>query len=150
MNNNFQRENSSSNQKVGNDFEIKAKRHLEKELRQVLTKDFPLRLGVNSSKKERKFDLGNNDIIVECKSHRWTKSDKIPSAKLTVWNEAMFYFYISPKNIRKIFFFERSFSKKRNRTLGEYYISRYLHMIPSDVEMWEYDTQQGIHKILNR
>ncbi len=40
---------------------------------------------------------------------------------------------------RKIFFILKDYSKKRNETLGEYYIRTYGHLIPSDVEIMEYD-----------
>ena len=79
-------------------------------------------------------------MIVECKSHRWTSGDNVPSAKLTVWNKAMYYFYLAPNGYRKIFFILRDFSIKRNETLGEYYVRTYKHLIPEDVEIMEYDS----------
>ncbi len=62
-----------------------------------------------------------------------------PSAKLTVWNEAMYYFLVSPNDYRKIFFILKDFSERRQMTLAEYYIGTYKHLIPNDVEFWEYD-----------
>ncbi|WP_201087274.1 hypothetical protein [Serratia plymuthica] len=58
---------------------------------------------IDSIKKSHRFDLGcaEQKILVECKSHRWTIGNNIPSAKLTVWNEAMFYFYSAPAEYRK-------------------------------------------------
>ncbi len=84
------------------------------------------------------FDLGNltQKIIVECKSHKWTTGENIPSAKLTVWNEAMYYFVAAPKGFRKIMFVLRDYSSKRNKTLAEYYVQTYSHLIPKDVELW--------------
>jgi len=70
-------------------------------------------------------------IIIECKSHRWTSRDNVPSAKLTVWNEAMYYFHLAPAEYRKIFFILRDYSNKRHETLGEYYIRTYGHLIPN-------------------
>lgn len=105
-----------------------------------MQKPFPVNIGLYyRDKKQHNFDLGNQDIIVECKSHKWTASDNIPSAKLTVWNEAMYYFLISPENYRKIFFVLKSYSHKRDITLAKYYIKTYKHLIPNDVEFWEYD-----------
>ena len=78
-------------------------------------------------------------VLVECKSHKWTKSDKVPSAKLTVWNEAMYYFLVAPPNFRKIFFVLRDYSEKRNETLATYYLRTYGHLVPDDVEIWEYE-----------
>ena len=59
---------------------------------------------------------------------------------MTIWNEAMYYFLISPKNYKKIFFILRDFSEKRKITLAEYYIKTYKHLIPEDIEFWEYDS----------
>jgi len=53
----------------------------------------------------------------------------------------MYYFLISPKDYRKIFFVLKSFSQKRNMTLAEYYIITYKHLIPNNVEFWEYDEE---------
>ena len=100
-------------------------------------------LGVSSktSKKERKFDLGsaNPPLLVECKSHRWTSGGNVPSAKITVWHEAMYYFSLAPKEFRKVLFVLRDFSDKRGETLAEYYIRNHGHLIPDDVEILEYD-----------
>jgi len=92
-------------------------------------------------KKEHAFDLGSKKqkIIVECKSHRWTSGDNVPSAKMTVWNEAMYYFSMAPKEYRKIMFVLKDMSKKRKQTIAEYYLHTYNHLVPNDVEFWEYD-----------
>lgn len=63
----------------------------------------------------------------------------MPSAKLTVWNEAMYYFSVTPSDYRKILFVLRDYSESRKQTLAEYYIRNYEHLIPSSVEIWEYD-----------
>ena len=60
----------------------------------------------------------------------------------------MYYFLAAPKNYRKIMFVLRDFSKKRKETLARYYIRTYNHMIPSDVEFWEYDESTGKAEIL--
>lgn len=105
------------------------------------------------AKKIHKFDLGGEKngqaIIIECKSHRWTKGNNIPSAKLTVWNEAMYYFALSPDTYRKIFCVCKDYSAKRKMTLAEYYINTYYHLIPKDVEIYEYDEDKNVlEKIL--
>ena len=106
-----------------------------------LQENFPLSIGIEERKKLHRFDLGceAEKVIIECKSHTWTEGGKVPSAKLTVWNEAMYYFYISPKDYRKIMFVLRDIHPKNNETLANYYIRTYRHLIPSDVEFWEYD-----------
>lgn len=60
----------------------------------------------------------------------------MPSAKLTVWNEAMYYFALAPQEFRKIFFVLKNVRGKES--LGEYYVRLYSHLIPQDVEVWEY------------
>lgn len=142
---NFQRLNSISNAHVGRDFEEVALNYF-KENNIVLEKEVCLPVGVNKVKKNRSFDLGclsseSQGMIVECKSHKWTTSGKVPSAKMTVWNEAMYYFYLAPQGYRKIFFILKDYKERRGETLGEYYIRTYKHLIPEDVEIMEYDSQ---------
>jgi len=104
-----------------------------------------LPVGIGTEKKNHSFDLGNKEqrIIIEYKSHKWTKGDNVPSAKLTVWNEAMYYFLSSPQGYRKIFFILKDFSNKRKETLAEYYLRTYSHLIPDGVEFWEYDPEKN-------
>lgn len=40
------------------------------------------------------------------------------------------------------------FGSKRKETLGEYYIRIYSHLIPKDVEVWEYnESNDNVKKI---
>lgn len=139
---NFQREGSISNAHVGRDFENIAL-HFFKQQGLDLFLNISLPVGIKETKKMHSFDLGCMDskIIVECKSHTWTKGDNVPSAKLTCWNEAMYYFLAAPKNFRKIFFVLKDFSVKKNETLAEYYLRTYSHLIPEGVEFWEFDPE---------
>lgn len=141
MNKPHQRIGSKSNAHVGRDFEQAAQSFFA-------SKGLPLDLnikipvGVGAIKKDHAFDLGCQDakVLVECKSHKWTApNDNVPSAKLTVWNEAMYYFLATPPGYRKIMIVLRDYSEKRKETLAEYYIRTYSHLIPEDVELWEYD-----------
>jgi len=149
--NNFQRENSISNAHVGRDFENIAFYYF-KVNNITLNKGVSLPIGVNEIKKHHEFDLGNandeNKIIIECKSHKWTSSENVPSAKMTVWNEAMYYFLLAPQEYRKIFFILKDYSEKRKETLGEYYVRVYQHMIPEDVEIMEYDFEYDLVRTL--
>lgn len=150
---NFQRKGSISNAHVGKEFEVFIKDYFKKKLQIELEDSFPLEIGLHNRKKIHKFDLGTDKeskTLIECKAHTWTVSGKVPSAKMTVWNEAMYYFLLAPKKYKKIFCIQKDFSKKRSKTLGEYYIEKYGHMIPEDVEFWEFDLEQGGHKILNQ
>lgn len=140
---------SSSNAHVGKEFEVLVRDFfLQNGI--VLEENYALNLGLYEHKKSHRFDLGNKNkaIIVECKSHKWTSGDKVPSAKLTLWNEAMYYFLLSPANYRKIFAVLRDVSPKRRITLAQYYIKTYKHLIPKDIEIWEFDiTEQKAEKI---
>lgn len=139
---NFQRKGAKSNAHVGRTFEAMAQSFF-KEQGLPLEPSVSVQIGINGVK-AHKFDLGNEleKILVECKAHKWTEGDNVPSAKLTVWNEAMFFFHAAPPGYRKILFVLQDYSKKRNETLGEYYIRTYSHLIPSDVEVWECDEVQ--------
>lgn len=68
----------------------------------------------------------------------------------TVRNNAMLYFYVTKGNYRKIFFFEKDIRKIKGvkETLGSYYIRLYKHLIPDEVECWEYDFKLKSHKVL--
>jgi hypothetical protein len=136
--NNFQRVGSISNARVGADFEIVARDFFMTQGISLL-QNHQILVGAGNLKKYRRFDLGSNDpaVLVECKSHAWTSGGNVPSAKLTVWNEAMYYFHISPPQYRKILFALKSV--RGVESLAEYYVRCYAHMIPPGVEIWEHD-----------
>ena len=153
-----QRLGSVSNAHVGREFEAVARKvFASKGI--SLEKDIKINVGMGENKKLHSFDLGciEQKIIVECKSHRWTyPNENVPSAKLTVWNEAMYYFHMAPSGFRKVLFVLRDLSERRGETLAEYYVRMYRHLIPEDVEIWEYDVksqevvQQSFNKALHR
>ena len=135
---NFQRDGSISNSHVGRAFEARARKVLgEHGLRLELGHKVPC--GVGAVRKDHAFDLGsaNPRVIVECKSHTWTASGKVPSAKMKNWAEAMFYFHMAPPDYRKIFCVERSLRAGRTESLLSYFLRTQAHMIPPDVEFWE-------------
>ena len=139
MTNSFQRIGSVSNAQVGRDFENEVLEHF-RQAGVSLRRNYRVFIG-HSRKKERQFDLGSDNppILVECKSHTWTAGGNVPSAKITVWNEAMYHFLLAPKGFRKILLVLRDFSEKRGETLAEYYSRNHGHLIPGDVEIWEYE-----------
>ncbi|GEK72000.1 MULTISPECIES: hypothetical protein [Halomonas] len=140
-----QRVGSVSNAHVGRDFENVALKVFAR-FGLDLEKNFKVSVGLNGISKLHAFDLGSEEqkILVECKSHKWTApNDNVPSAKLTVWNEAMYYFLVAPPGFRKILFVLRDMSERRQETLAEYYIRNYRHLIPGDVEIWEFDESNG-------
>ena len=104
-----------------------------------LTRGFQVDIGIGPSKKLHKFDLGSRPekLLIECKSHTWTAGGNSPSAKMSVWNEAMYYFLCVPSDFRKILFVRRS--DRNGETLAQHYIKRYEHLIPPGVEIREYD-----------
>ena len=139
MVNNFQRPGAISNADVGRDFETAAQKwFLDSGVR--LQRNYGVEIG-HSKKKERKFDLGSSEppVLVECKSHKWTGSGNVPSAKITVWNESMYYFLLAPSGFRKVLFVLRDFSQERDESLAEYYVRNHSHLIPGDVEIWEFE-----------
>ena len=140
MDSTFQRVGATSNAHAGDAFEQIASSSFER-VGLVLSRNFGATIGNGNRCKIHKFDLGCDDpaVLVECKSHTWTAGDNIPSAKLTVWNEAMYYFALAPENYRKILFVLRSERAKNRESLAEYYIRLNSHMIPRGVEIWEYN-----------
>lgn len=140
--NNFQRLGSTSNAQVGADFELIAKEFFEKD-GLVLTPNHRVLVGVDGRTKERRFDLGSERpaILIECKSHTWTSTGNIPSAKLAVWNEAMLYFHVTPLHYRKILFALKSM--RGVESLATYYVRCNAHLIPRGVEIWEFDPDLG-------
>jgi len=100
---------------------------------------FTVDVGISSLKKPHQFDLGSDKppVLVECKAHTWTEGGNPPSAKLSVWNEAMYYFVAAPSHFRKILFVLKS--TRKGETLAQHYIRRFEHLIPDGVELWEFD-----------
>lgn len=138
---NHQRIGSISNAHVGRDFEAIAEAYFRRSEGIALRRDFPVLLGAGTTKKSHRFDLGSDDpaVLIECKSHRWTPTDKTPSAKITACNLAMYYFHLAPTQYRKVLFMLRSEHPIRSETLAEYYARTCVHLIPSMVSIIEYD-----------
>ena len=143
MNRPHQRIGAISNAHVGAAFEKVALGYFAKK-GIALTPNFSLHIGLKE-KKEHCFDLGaaKPQILVECKSHRWTEGAKVPSAKMTVWNEAMFYFHLAPRSFQKILFVLHDRRKGTGESLLSYYRRTYSHLIPEGVEFLEFDELSG-------
>ena len=137
-NNSFQRLGAISNTHVGSEFEDLVRDYFARQ-GFPLVRNFTVSVGIGEIKKPRRFDWGSAEppILVECKSHAWTVGGNIPSAKMTAWNEAMYYFYMAPVTYRKVFFALKDL--REGNSLAAYYIKCHGHMIPPDVEIWEYD-----------
>ena len=63
---------------------------------------------------------------------------------MTVWNEAMYYFFLAPKRYKKVLFVLRDFNERRSESLAEYYVRNYRHLIPNDVKILEYDESTSL------
>ena len=61
-----------------------------------------------------------------------------PSAKITTWDQAMYFFYAAPSGYRKVFFVLKGWSPKKQETLAQYYVRTKHHLIQKDVEVWEF------------
>jgi hypothetical protein len=133
---------SVSNARVGADFERVAMEFFGKK-GIILCRNFSLDVGL--SKKKDCFDLGVSDpkTIIECKSHTWTAGANVPSAKMTVWNEAMYYFHLAPRDYRKVLFVLHDKRANEGESLLSYYRRTYSHMIPDGVEFLEWDNASG-------
>ena len=84
-------------------------------------------------------------MLVECKYYGWTEGGNNPSAKISIVNEAMTYFFSVPGPFRKLLFLPKTQKKgvRSPETFLEYYVRLYKHFIPDDVEIWEFDESKG-------
>jgi hypothetical protein len=140
----FQRIGSVSNAHVGRDFEDRVRDFFAaKGL--ALSKNYAVPVGHGNRMKTHRFDLGSEQpkVLIECKSHRWTTGGNSPSAKLTVWNEAMYYFHLAPANYRKILVVLSDPHERTAVSLAAHYLKNYGHLVPDGVEIWEFDAVTG-------
>lgn len=141
----FQRIGSKSNAQVGRDFELIAQAFFSSKGVE-LERNHKVPVGISEKKKLHAFDLGcaTQKWIVECKSHRWTSGQNVPSAKMTVWNEAMYYFHVAPPEYKKVMFVLHDLNPIRSESLMAYYLKTHRHLIPAGVEFWEYNEETGV------
>jgi len=62
---------------------------------------------------------------------------------MTVWNEAMYYFHLAPRDFRKILFVLHDRRGPDGESLLTYYKRTYFHLIPGRVEFMEWDDRSG-------
>jgi hypothetical protein len=110
-----------------------------------LEKAFHVDIGHKKIKHKHRFDLGskNPNILVECKAHQWTVNKNTPSAKISVWNEAMYYFDLAPTGYRKWFIVLHCQREQEGESLLGYYKRNNAHLIPPDVELFEFNLLSG-------
>ncbi len=142
---NHQRVNAPSNAHVGREFEQEALRYFREHEGLVLSASVTVPIGIAGNLKAHRFDLGADDppVLVECKSHTWTETGNMPSAKVTVWNEAMYYFLLAPPRYRKILFVLEARHQAQRESLAEYYVRTNGHLIPPGVSIMEYNPVAG-------
>ncbi|NQV14579.1 hypothetical protein HQ531_03905 [bacterium] len=143
---NFQRKGSPGNAQVGSEFERKVFNFFDKRIK-GLSIQFSIGIG-HSEKKLHIFDMGSKKekVVVKCKSHTWTESGNVPSEKLATWDQAMLYFNVSPLSYRKIFVVLKDIRPTTKESLLLYYLRLHSHLIPDDVEFWEWDTNLSTGK----
>jgi len=56
----------------------------------------------------------------------------------------MYYFHAAPPEYRKIMFVLHHLNPARAESLLQYYIKTHSHLIPNNVEFWEYNEETGI------
>lgn len=143
---NHQRLGSISNAHAGREFELLARAYFKRQEGLDLAVNFPVPLGHGDHKKIHRFDLGSEDpaVLVECKSHNWTITGNMPSAKMTVWNEAMYYFHLAPSHYRKVLFVLDARHSRQGVSLAEFYFRTAAHLIPPKVTLAEYNADTGL------
>jgi hypothetical protein len=130
-----------NNKTRGNDFAKCVQQYLSL-CGHVVQAEYSVEVGLNIRKKKlHKFDFGNDELIVECKSYDWTRGNNAPSAKMSILNEAMLYFLSAPQHYKKMLFIAKTRQKttQNPETLAEYYVRLHGHFIPNNTEIWEFD-----------
>ena len=105
--------------------------------RLLLQRSFAIPVGFDGKRGRYRFDLGaeHPTVIVECKRHTWTVTGNTPAAKLAVWMQAILYFQAAPRRYRRILAVLHDV--RRGRSLEEYFLQHYGHLVPGNVEIWE-------------
>jgi hypothetical protein len=148
---NHQRIGSISNAHEGRKFEAEALEYFRSVKGLNLTPSFSIPLGITGTPKPHCFDLGGHEpaLLVECKSHNWTVTGNMPSAKVTVWNEAMYYFHLAPAHFQKILFVLEARHQRQRETLAQYYARIHGHLIPHNVSIFEYNPETKIGRYVH-
>ncbi len=144
----FQRVGSKSNAHVGREFERRAKDFFFS-INIDLDANIKVPVGVGEKTKIHAFDLGNetDKIIVECKSHKWTSGGNVPSAKLTVWNEAMLYLLPLRQSIESLWWFSKTTAVKDKKHLRNTICA---HIITSFRQGWSFGNTMKKLQMHNR
>ena len=119
---------NSENSRVGRKFQEFVQAILEKEYNTYFEQEAAIPIG--RPPKEHKFDLANADrsIVAECKCYMWTISGKIPSAKLTGLDEAVFYFGFLPSGTKKLLCMQKYLMMEQSKLSEMDHRSKQRHM----------------------
>lgn len=138
---------NSENPKIGREFQNLTIKILQDYFKQEFETDKPIPIGNPS--KHHKFDCVSldNKIVAECKSYSWTVSGNIPSAKMAMLNEALFYMSHLPTDIAKIIVMKKAVHHSKKETLAEYYFRINRHLL-ADISIFEIDEESNKIKIV--
>jgi hypothetical protein len=115
------------------EFERIAKSFFEQELSKPLLEQIPLKLRTGEV---HKFDLISDDeqIVIECKNHTWTKSGNYPSAKVIDAQRSIELLHKCPANRKIIVFHDHQGPKE---TLVAVFVRRNKPLL-AGIEVWRY------------
>ena len=140
---------NSDNPRVGKEFQVEVRKWFEDNKVRQFNLEHPILIGCPA--KPHKFDIADTEesIVVECKCFSWTGSGNIPSAKLAVLNEALFYFSFLPAKTEKMLVMSYATHPKKTETLAEYYYRTHKHLL-GDVKIMEYNMHTDFMRIITQ
>jgi hypothetical protein len=118
-----------SNVQQGRDFQLRAKEALERTM--GVPFDTEVTVPIGSPPKNHRFDLVSADraYVGESKAFTWTRTGKIPSAKIATLMEATLLLSNLPKNVKAFIIMNESRRPQRIETLAEYVARLYGHLL---------------------
>lgn len=123
-------------------FEDRVANYLYNKFNKKFYREKSLKVGPNTY---HKFDMvsEDGDIVVECKSYKWTESGNFPSAKISTAIEDVFYL-TRIKAKKKILVFQDDFNSK-GESLVDVFVRRYDGIL-DDIEVWAYNVGESLEK----
>lgn len=130
--------NVESNVASGAAFQALAARVMGEHLGCSFRLEVPLAIG--SPAKNHRFDLVSADgrFVGECKSFTWTATGKMPSAKITTMNEAVFYLSFLPDRVMRFLVVKRDLRHGHGESLADYFWRTNRHLL-AGVRVYEID-----------
>jgi len=104
---------------------------------------------IGTPPKGHSFDCFSEEkyIVLECKAYTWTDSGNVPSAKIHILNEAVFFLRLLPNVFKKILVMKRAMRPLKTLSLAEYYYQHYHHLF-HDVLLMELNEESGVLKLI--